>query len=51
MTDKEHAKDDDPERDEERRPSRRCNSERAAVFLGLLVQVVTLIGEISDLFR
>lgn len=46
-----HAKDDRPERDEERRPIRMTRSERAAVVLGLLIQVVALVGELSDLFR
>lgn len=46
-----HAQDDEPERDEERRPNRMIRSERAAVILNLLTQVAALIGEISDLFR
>lgn len=51
MTHDDHATDDDPERVEERRPIRRSISDRAAVILGLLTQVVALIGQISDLFR
>lgn len=51
MVDKNDAKDDGPERDEERRPNRMIRSERAAVVLSILIQVAALIGQISDLFR
>lgn len=51
MVDEKGAKDDGPERDEERQPNRRGFSEWAAVCLGLLIQVAALAGEISDWIR
>ncbi len=51
MKKEEHAQDKEPERDEERQPTRSSRSERAAVILTVLVQVAALIGQISDLFR
>ncbi|MFD9701541.1 hypothetical protein [Lentzea sp. NPDC059081] len=51
MEEENDARDDGPEREEQRRPNRSSNSERTAVVLTVLVQVVTLIGQISDLFR
>jgi hypothetical protein len=45
------AEDDDPEHGEERRPGQGYRSDQAVVLLGVLVQVVALIGEISDLIR
>ena len=41
--------DDEPEREEERRPSRRWLSGEAAVYLSILIQVAALIVAIADL--
>jgi hypothetical protein len=51
VKEEEHAQDKEPERGEERQPARSSRSERAAVILTALVQVVALIGEIIDLLR
>lgn len=51
MEEEDHAKDDRPERDEERRPNRMTRSEWAAIILNLAVQVAALTTQISDLFR
>ncbi|GAB2967132.1 hypothetical protein [Saccharothrix stipae] len=51
MEGNDQAEDDDPEHGEERRSGQRYRSDQAIVLLGVLVQVVALIAEISDLIR
>ncbi|USX56338.1 hypothetical protein [Lentzea sp. HUAS12] len=51
MKEEEHAQDKEPERKEERQPTRSSRSEQAAVILTLLIQFATLASEISELFR